>query len=178
MEEYKLFIGNVPFDCSEFEFKNTFKKIKGYVNAELISGMNNRGFGFVTVKNLESMENIISENNLYIKDRKLRITRYNTNNYNKKNLYIRLENIPKELTVNDIKLEFENFTQVGKCFIDTDRDTGEQKSTGIVEILEESMYYSLLNLEELLINDFAITMKKYDQHKVIYKKKSFTTYDY
>ena len=89
-----------------------------------------------------------------------------------------MENIPTELTVNDIKLEFENFTKIGKCFIDTDRETGEQKSTGIVEILEDSMYNSLLNLEELLINDFPIMMKKFDQNKVIYKKKSLNFNEY
>jgi len=171
MEEYKLFIGNVPFECTDSEFKNIFKKINGYVNAELIAGISNRGFGFVTVENLEALENIIIENNLYIKDRKLRITRYNSNNNsNKKNLYIRLQNIPKELTIQDIKSEFENFTQIGKCFIDTDRETGEQKTTGIVEILEESMYQSLLNLEELLINDFPITMTKFEQGKTYYTK--------
>ena len=171
MEEYKLFIGNVPFECTDSEFKNTFKKINGYVNAELIAGISNRGFGFVTVENLESLESIIAENNLYIKDRKLRITRYNSNNNsNKKNLYIRLQNIPIELTIQDIKSEFENFTQIGKCFIDTDRETGKQKTTGIVEILEESMYHSLLNLEELLINDFPIIMTKFDQEKSTYKK--------
>jgi RNA recognition motif-containing protein len=173
MEEYKLFIGNVPFDCNEFEFKNTFKKIKGYINAELIQ--NNRGFGFVTVNNLEDLENIIEKNNIYIKDRKLRITRYKSNNFIKKGFYIRLENIPKNISVDDIKKEFENFTEIGKCFIDTVRETGEFKSTGIVEVLEESMYNSLLNLEELLINDYPITMKKYEYSKSQQIKKNLLT---
>ena len=60
-----------------------------------------------------------------------------------------------------IKKEFENYSEVGKCFIDMDRETGEYKTSGIVEILETEVFEQLLTLDIILINDYQINISRY-----------------
>jgi RNA recognition motif-containing protein len=158
--EYKLFVGNIPFDCNKNDFKNIFKKYKGFKNAELISD-NNKCFGFVLFDDKNSMENILQNNNIFIKDRKLRLTRYNNKNKETNN-YIKLSNIPSIITDDDIRKEFENYSEIGKCFIEMDRITGKYKTTGIVEIIDTDIYNQLLDLDIILINDQPINMSSYE----------------
>jgi RNA recognition motif-containing protein len=77
-----------------------------------------------------------------------------------------LSNIPTTITVNDIKKEFENYSNIGKCFIDMDRNTGKYKNTGIVEILDTDIYDKFLNIETILINDLPISVEKYENNIV------------
>ena len=155
--EYKLFVGNIPFDCNKNDFKNIFKKYEGFKNAELISD-NNKCFGFVLFDDKNSMENILQNNNIFIKDRKLRLTRYNNKNKETNN-YIKLSNIPSIITDDDIRKEFENYSEIGKCFIEMDRI---YKTTGIIEIIDTDIYNQLLNLDIILINDQPINMSSYE----------------
>lgn len=156
--EYKLFIGNIPFNCTKYQLKNIFKKYNGFKNIELINDKN-KSFGFVVFDNRHTIEDIIKSNNIFIEDRKLRLTRYNKTNDTMN--YIRLKNIPKTITIEDIRNEFENYSKVGKCFIDVDRTTGIYKDSGIVEIIENDIYEKLLNLDVILINNCKIIMEKY-----------------
>lgn len=158
--EYKLFVGNIPFDCTKHQFKNMFKKYNGFKSADLVNE-NNKCFGFVIFDNVNTIEDIIKTNNVFIKDRKLRLTRYN-NKIKETTNYIKLKNIPKTISIQDIRTEFENYSQVGKCFIDMDRITGKYKDTGIVEIIETDIFEQLLDLDVILINDNQILMERYD----------------
>ena len=158
--EYKLFVGNIPFDCTKNQFKNIFKKYDGFKNADLIND-NNKCFGFVIFNNNHVIDDIINANNIIIKDRKLRLTRYN-NKIKETTNYIRLKNIPSSITSSDIRTEFENYSDVGKCFIDMDRFTGQYKNTGIVEIIDTDIFLQLLDLDIILIKDEKIVMECFD----------------
>jgi RNA recognition motif-containing protein len=158
--EYKLFVGNIPFDCTKFQFKTIFKKYTGFKSADLVNE-NNKCFGFVIFDNINIIEDIIKTNNVFIKDRKLRLTRYN-NKIKETTNYIRIKNIPNTVSIQDIRTEFQNYSEVGKCFIDMDRTTGKYKDTGIVEIIETDIFEQLLDLDVILINDHQILIEKYD----------------
>jgi RNA recognition motif-containing protein len=59
----KIFVGNVPFDCTNDEFKEPFKNIEGCTLAELVNRSNNsntRGFGFLTFENSEYANNFLN----------------------------------------------------------------------------------------------------------------------
>ena len=161
--EYKLFVGNIPFDCKLSEFREAFKKCKGYITADLINNINSKCFGFVLLENKNCIEELLNKNNIFIKDRKLRLTRYN-NKIKQTNNYLKLNNISSSITINDIKKEFENYSNIGKCFIDMDRNTGKYKNTGIVEILDIDIYDKFLNIETILINDLPISIEKYENN--------------
>jgi RNA recognition motif-containing protein len=171
--EYKLFVGNIPFDCTKYQFKNIFKKYNGFKSADLVNE-NNKCFGFVIFDNVNTIEDIIKINNVFIKDRKLRLTRYN-NKIKETTNYIRLKNIPSSISIKDIRTEFENYSEVGKCFIDMERMTGTYKDTGIVEIVETDIFEQLLDLDIILINDNQILMERYNMNNNSYNVISNTT---
>lgn len=159
--EYKLFVGNIPFDCRLSEFREAFKNCKGYITADLINNSSYKCFGFVVLKNQNYLEELLNNNNIFIKDRRLRLTRYN-NKIKQTNNYLKLNNIPIIITNDDIRKEFKNYSDIGKCFIDMDRNTGKYKNTGIVEILDNDIYDKFLNIETILINDIPISIEKYE----------------
>ena len=148
----KLFVGNVPFDCTNIEFRECFKNIDGYVIADLI---NMRGFGFVVLSSPIYRDNLLKENNFFIKNRKLRLSVYDNQPKNNVEIssFIKLENISSNISRDDIQNEFKNFCEVGKCFIDTNRITGEKLSTGMVEIFDVEVLHQLLSLGSLLMHD-------------------------
>jgi len=157
--EHKLFVGNIPFDCNLNDLKNAFKKYNGYINIDLINNTGPYCFGFVVFNNKEDAERILNNNNIYIRDRKLRLTRYNKK---KEQInYIKLNNIPISFKVDDIKNEFSNYSKIGKCFIEMDRVTGIYKNSAIIEICETDIYEKLLKMEIIYINNIPIEMSRY-----------------
>lgn len=172
----KLFVGNVPFDCTNIEFRDCFKNIEGYVIADLI---NMRGFGFVVLTSPMHRDNILKQNDFFIKNRKLRLSLYD--NQPKNNIevssFIKLENISPNISRDDIQNEFKNFCEVGKCFIDTNRITGEKLSTGMVEVFDVEVLHQLLSLGTLLMHDKSELIlkpfnKKLENQNIKNKKKT------
>jgi RNA recognition motif-containing protein len=167
----KIFVGNVPFDCTNIEFRDCFKNINGYVTADLISM---RGFGFVVLENKMQRDLILTNNNFFIKNRKLRLSPYDNQNKDstEKSSYIKLENISPNVSRDDISNEFSNFCRVGKCFIDTNRVTGEKMSTGLVEIFDVEVLHHLLSLGSILMPDKSeIILKPFSNNQNMHKKK-------
>ena len=173
--EYKLFVGNIPFDCTQIQFKNIFKIYDGFKNADLINDNNNNNnnnkcFGFVIFNNNRIIDDIINTNNIIIKDRKLRLTRYH-NKIKETTNYIRLKNIPSFIKSSDIRSEFENYSDIGKCFIDMDRITGQYNTTGIIEIIDTDIFNQLVRLDIILIKDEKINMENYNNSNIETKDK-------
>ncbi len=167
----KIFVGNVPFDCTNIEFRDCFKNINGYITADLISM---RGFGFVVLENKMQRDLILTNNNFFIKNRKLRLSPYDnqTKDSTEKSSYIKLENISQNISRDDISNEFSNFCRVGKCFIDTNRVTGEKLSTGLVEIFDVEVLHHLLSLGSILMPDKSeIILKPFSNNQNMHKKK-------
>jgi hypothetical protein len=75
----KIFVGNVPYQCTQKEFSECFKMIEGFVSAELItvykSNMS-RGFGFITLRNINDYNKLKQQSDIIFKGRVLRFTTY------------------------------------------------------------------------------------------------------
>lgn len=79
----KVFVGNVPFQCSQTEFNECFIKITGFIKAEIVyksDTLNSRGFGFLTFDCQENAKSIIGNNTIEFKNRILRFTEYSQHN--------------------------------------------------------------------------------------------------
>ena len=154
----KVFVGNVPFQCTNDEFKNCLKNIQGFVDAEIINRHNsdyNRGFGFVTLRTPDDAQKILTLNNIVFKNRILRFADYNLNDkdilkqQNKKN-YLFVRGISKDIKRSELVSIFTDFCEIGGCFIMTNKKTGEQNGNAIVEITNFNVYESLLNQKQII----------------------------
>jgi nucleolin len=162
-KEKKIFVGNVPYDGTQSEFFDCFKDIDGFINAVLI--VNNetgisRGFGFVS---MDSDKNIVKmkSKNIFFKNRILRFTNYQTNsntyNYNHENNYIYVNNIPEGKNREWLKKCFNKYEPIGKYLILTNHQTGEYKPSGVIELIDDTVYNNLL-LKKYIITDDKIKL--------------------
>ena len=150
-KEHKLFVGNVPYNCSQYDFFNCFKDHDGFINAELIINSHtkiSRGFGFVSIKTKLQARNL-KNNSIFLKDRELRFTDYQnnitTNSYDSNNNYIYVSNIPEKKNREWLRNYFTDYEPIGRYMILTNHQTGKAKSCGVIEILKNNKYKELLS---------------------------------
>lgn len=179
----KIFVGNVPFQCIENEFKQCFKDVAGFVSAEIVTRHNSpysRGFGFVTVKTPEDAKKLIQRNDILFKDRILRFTEYNFQDKIKipkqqKN-YLFVKNVPKEMTREQLKNIFSVKGTIGACFINTNIRTGESRGNAVIEIKDNNIFESLMNEKIVKINNeyiFEVSRWRYKPKLKTFTKDSF-----
>jgi RNA recognition motif-containing protein len=157
----KVFVGNVPFLCDNNEFKECFKNIAGFVDAEIVNRHNSeysRGFGFVTLKTIDDATKLLSRNDIILKDRTLRFTSYNLNDKNKNNQkinknYLFIKNVPKDIKKDNIVNFFKEYGDVGICFMSSNPKTNGLTNNIIIEIKNDDIYELLLNLKTVQFSD-------------------------
>jgi RNA recognition motif-containing protein len=121
----KIFVGNVPFQCTTEEFQNCFKDMEGFVNADIIRRFNSklsRGFGFVIFKDFESA-NTLLEKSVVLQNRELRFSPYSADNKQKigksivgtNQIFIR--NLDENATSENLKNHFQKYGDVNSCFV-------------------------------------------------------------
>ena len=75
----KVFVGNVPYQCTREEFQDCFKDMEGFINADIIRRYKSkltRGFGFVVFETKEQAATIMQNDTIELKDRILRFSEY------------------------------------------------------------------------------------------------------
>lgn len=181
---HKVFVGNVPFDCNDTEFDNYLKSanIDGYVKGEIVSkhsSEQSRGFGFITIEGDDNAKKIIERNDINFKNRQLRFTNYVVSEkqqkvhqgINGKN-YILVSEIPDGFDRDSLRKCFEKYSQLGKYFICSDRNTGESKKCGIVEILDINTYNNLILMGQIATDSGEILkVAKYKNYVEVKKER-------
>ena len=178
----KVFVGNVVYDCTQEEFENCFKNIPGYVKGELVIGQNDdycRGFGFVTLETINDLENLKLRNDIFLKGRQLRFTKYimtdkkNTED-NKTNInnYIFVDGIPNNKKREYLFSIFQKYGEIGKHFICTDIETSNPKNNGMVEIINLINYRNLLLLGSITDDEGNELILSKWRHKINQNGKS------
>jgi RNA recognition motif-containing protein len=150
----KVFVGNVPYNCSEEEFNACFSNINGFISSELVNKNNpyatdTRGFGFVLLDSIENINKLI-ETEIKLKGRTLRFSRYSNDDKEIiNNNYIQICNIPSSFTKYDILNMFYyiNKQYIGRCFIASNMYTGELLNYGVIQILDEDEYKKIINMK-------------------------------
>ena len=139
---FKEFVGNVPFDCRDDDFKKVFKDKDGFVNAELIHRKKSaltRGFGFVAFDSREKATKLIQEGTMKIGTRELRFSAYDSDRKPRPRpqketdigkLYVR--NLPRELTILDFSAYFSKFGTLVNSYLITDSETRTHKGAGVL----------------------------------------------
>lgn len=188
----KIFVGNVPFQCTQTEFSECFVGMQGYVKAEIIYKLGtttSRGFGFVTFDSPERASELLRKT-IQFKDRELRFTQYlncpeNLQQHTEKHIVPISNDCNKNLIVvknvcnmtrEDIYKFFSDFGNVGKHFIVTDHETGIQKNCAVVEMIDKDVYECLLKVKEINYGSQTLEISKW-KIKKYFKEKPITKND-
>lgn len=174
IEKYKIFVGNVPYTCTKKEFISCFKQFDGFVDAEVIKKNDSnttKGYGFVIFNNQEQMNNVLNSKMITLKNRKLRINKYDPYRNNVNNIYkVFLKNVPCNCTEDEIIKYFSNFGHVVHCYINTKDTTIGIYNSAILSYDSEKSYYNALKNKEVIINSNVIKVfpyqKKFSRHTV------------
>lgn len=169
---YKLFVGNVPFKCSDDEFSNIFENEVGFVKAELVyrnKSKLTRGFGFVEFETEQDLNNILTKQ-FSLSDRDLRTTKYeldkNVKTY-KPSFKLFVRNLG-DLTESDMFDCFSRFGNVSKCYLILDKNTNEPRGLGVVEYEDEKTFKEVLEKNDIDYNELVLNVFKYKNNS--YKK--------
>lgn len=144
----KVFVGNVPFNCTSEEFQGIFKNMTGYVNCELFMRQDkkmSRGSGYVTFGN-ESNAETLFKNGMTFKDRELRFSAYQENKKETTQHTFKLfvRNIPETMKREELVKIFSKYGRVGMCRISHDPTTGNPRGFGTVELFNKDSFKQLL----------------------------------
>ena len=185
----KIFVGNVPFDCTQKQFEETFVDVPGFVKGDIVTKPRStvcRGFGFVTIDNKDNSSNsedLKNREDIFIRKRQLRFTKYNLNdkkykgveNYKEKYLFV--DGLPKDSNREYLKQTFKAY-QICKHYVSTDLETGEIKNHGVVEIVDIAQYKKLLEdgcIEDVEGNTLKISRWRFKTYR---KRPHVSNYDF
>ena len=150
-EECKIFVGNVPYQCTQEEFARCFQNINGFIKAEIMTVYKtniSRGFGFVTMRTLHDAENLKQRYDILFKGRVLRFTSYQNENTKPMietlNNHVFIDGIPEGKNRDWLRNYFDSYEPIGRCFITMNHKNGELKNNGVIEIIDDIKYKSIL----------------------------------
>lgn len=126
--EFKLFVSNIPYNCTEEEFKTFLLTLDDVKSVKLVQKPNvpfNKGFGFVTVSSKEIHDSLIANDKVIFNGRKLKFTEY----VNQKKFYkLHVMNVPELATEHDLFATFSKFGSVDSV----KKDYVQFKGTAVV----------------------------------------------
>jgi len=163
----KVFVGNVPFQCTRDDFQNCFKHIDGYVNADIMRRYGSkisRGFGFVIFETDEHAANLLLIENIMLKDRKLRFSLYNIQEKSRTYL-LYVSNIDKIDTDDELAKCFVTFQDI----LSTNVIIRNNNKYGIVKTTSKKTYSDILN-SELILDGTVMNVKPFKKkRKIVWK---------
>jgi len=152
--EFKLFVSNVPYNCTEEEFRNFMmalspSSLKDVRLVKKSTSEVNQGFGFVTLLTQESME-AFKKQEVIFNGRKLQMSDY----VNQQKFYkIHVMNVPEALTEQMLFDMFSQFGKVDSVKRDFNFVTKVFKGTAMVVFTNYEDFNTVLTKRELVFSD-------------------------
>jgi len=161
-QNYKLFVGNVPFKCELNEFRDVFKNEEGFIKAELINRVKSkltRGFGFVEFNESVDLDSILSKE-FKLDSRTLRVTQYSAEHDDDKNNKVFIKGLGST-SEEVLKKSLSNFKSVESVELLTDKDSGLSRGMAIVRFNDQDELDTLLNEGTLNVNGNEVMVYQY-----------------
>ena len=161
--EFKLFVSNVPYNCTEEEFRTFMLTFDGVKDVKLIVRQNttiNKGFGFVTVTTMEVHDGFMENETVIFNGRKLKFSEYvNQQKYYK----IHVMNVPETVTEQNLFDTFSKFGSVDNVKKDYNVVLKRFKGTAVVVYNNYEDFNTVLTMKDVPFSDtvtFAVTKRR------------------
>lgn len=154
--EFKLFVSNVPYNCTEEEFKTFMLTLEGVKDVKLIPRLNvpfNKGFGFVTVSSKEVHDSFMTNDNVIFNGRKLKFTEY----VNQQKFYkLHVMNVPEAATEQELFNTFSKFGSVDSVKKDFNYALKKFKGTAVVVYNNYEDFNTVLTMKDVPLTETVI----------------------
>lgn len=155
----KIFVGNVPFNCSQEEFEKCFDSVQGVIKAEIVKGVrdDSRGIGFITMNSERDAELLKNREDIKCKGRTLRFYPYQTHSIKNKsepnNNYVYIEGVPIDKDRTWLKEVFKDYGPFNRYFIYVNQDTGERKTSALLDLADDKKYDKIIGIKTHYVKD-------------------------
>lgn len=154
--EFKLFVSNVPYNCTEEEFKTFMLTLEGVKDVKLVPRLNvpfNKGFGFVTVLSKEVHDSFMTNDNVIFNGRKLKFTEY----VNQQKFYkLHVMNVPEATTEQELFNTFSKFGSVDSVKKDFNYILKKFKGTAVVVYNNYEDFNTVLTMKDVPLTETVI----------------------
>lgn len=176
----KVFVGNVPFNCTQQEFDECFENIEGVYKADIVKGHKevSRGIGFVTMNTVSDADALRERTDIKCKGRTLRFYAYQNNTckgtIENINNYVFVDGIPEGKTRAWLLEVFKKYGPFNRCFVAVNHETGEKRNTGFLDILDDNKFDRIIAAKHHVVEEndqtYTLTTTKYRQKAIIKAK--------
>lgn len=168
MSEFRVFVGNVPFNCDEEEFNKMFNSMTDFMTATVIRRPNStlsRGFGFVTFSS-ESGRNTLLNTKMEFGDRELRFSSYDETKKDEPKTYkLFLRDVTSTMT--DDSFRNVGLSSLNKFSVMVDRKTNEKTNNAILSLNNYDEMVKLLKNKELLVDGSNVRVYPFRNKKML-----------
>jgi len=159
-ETFKIFVSNIPYDCTKDDIDKLFANIEGYVCFDLTVRPNtniSRGFGCMTVNSKNAYDSILTSltASIHIKDRILQFAPYNPI---KKTYSVHIKFIPQEFSESMLANVLSKYGKVTKCLFDLDNKTKTPKGTAVADF-DDIISFKKIITEKNIKFDYTRTIE-------------------
>lgn len=143
----KIFVGNVPFQCTKDEFMKCFETMEGFVDADIIRRFRSklsRGFGFVVFDNEDSAKKLLESEPIKLRDRELRFSVYSVeknNKFSKPDHQVFIKDLEEGETSDDLREKLNCYNDIISCIV----SSRNGKTYGVVGFKTQESYQDLLD---------------------------------
>lgn len=159
-EGFKIFVSNIPYDCSVSELTNLLNKYSGFkeITLNIDSTGKPRGNGIALFDSRDNGFKLLEVKNLEVNGRILKFFKFiNKKIFQNNILYV--DNLPDGTQSVDLKETLEkNYGLIGRCFVNKSKSG---KTSATVDIKDDSKFKQALDDKTLSYNDTDIHIKKY-----------------
>lgn len=177
----KVFVGNVPFNCTQEEFDQCFENVSGIYKADIVRGHKDisRGIGFVTMNTVDGADLLRRRTDIKCKGRALRFYAYQNNTckgtMENVNNYVFIDGIPEDKNRAWLLEAFKPYGPFNRCFVAVNHETGEKRTTGFLDVVDDNKYERIVSNKYHTIVDsedesVTLTITKYRQKAIIKAK--------
>ncbi len=166
---FKLFVSNVPYNCTEDEFKNYMLTLDGITSVRLVQRQTlvqkqteetNKGFGFITVATQEIHDNFLKNDQIVFNGRKLKFIEY----VNQQKFYkLHVTNVPENVSEQNLFDLFSKFGTVDSVKKDFNFTSKEFKGTALVVYTNYEDFNKVLTMQNIQYVDnitFTVTKRR------------------
>lgn len=173
--EFKLFVSNIPFQCTEKEFAELMTKKEGISNVKLVcrGTGNSKGYGFVSANTEALRDSLINNKDIVINGRTLRFESY----VNQHKFYkIHAANIPDNVNEQQVYDVFSKFGKVDSVKKDYSIHDKCYKGTAVVVYDNYEDFNTVLSMHEVKFDDttnIAVSKRRTHRPQFMYGNASF-----
>lgn len=164
-EEFKLFIRNIPYTCTEETLNTVLQSVNGYISSSINKDRNSgnsRGNGVIVFDSQENGFAFLNNNNVIIDNRRIKFFKF-INTQNKPNTLF-VTGLEKGTSSQDLRKTFiDKYGNIGRCYVKHNHHS--DKTIATIDVKNIDCFDDALQDTTIFHGDVELHMKRFIDKK-------------